>query len=296
MNKIITILLLCSALPGIAQFRAFDNSKAILPWIYNPTATFIADYQAYIGYDGRGTSSFTPQSIVAGLRVPLFQKRIKAPKGRGRTRRDARKLASGVMAVQLLNTKQDIYSSTTINISYAHRVAINNRLTMALGLGMGVFNMNYNYNSLVFIDQQDPLLNNGESFYSMQLNAGATFTVDQKLFLNIAAPYILKNNQSNLSEIIVRLGYPFAVGNDFVLTAAANLDTYNQNLIYGADLQVEWQEMISLLVSGDRYKYHVGVLFNIPTFALGYTYGQNFQQTQGQIQSHQISIFSNLEF
>jgi len=289
-----TIILLTISISGFSQIRAFDNSKAILPWIYNPTTSFISDFQAYVGYDARGTSSFTPQSIVAGMRMPLFQQRIRAPKGR--SRRSRQKVATAVVGVQILNTKQDILQSTTINVSYAHQIDVSSRLNMAFGLGFGIFNMNYDYAALSFIDQQDPLLNSGESFFNLHLNAGVTLILDGNLFLNIAAPTLLKNNEANFDEIIVRVGYPFAVGNDVIITAAANLDTYNNNFIYGADIRVEWKEMISLLAGGDTNKYHLGLLFDVSNFALGYTFGQNFLPEQGQLQAHQISLYSTLPF
>jgi type IX secretion system membrane protein PorP/SprF len=294
MKNLTILLLLLVSVPTFSQIRPFDNSKSILPWLYNPTTTFISDFQAYVGYDGRGTSSYTPQSVVAGVRMPLLQQRIRAPKGRGR--RSRQKTATAVVSVQILNTTQDIVKSTTINVNYAHQVDISSKLNIAFGMGVGIFNMNYNYNALTFIDQQDPLLNNGESFYNLHLNAGVTFTIDSKLFINLATPYLLKNNETNFNEIILRIGYPFALGDEIILTAAANLDTYNYDFIYGADIRVEWKEMVSLLAGGDNNKYHVGLLFDITTFALGYTYGQNFEPVQGQLQAHQISLYSTLPF
>ncbi len=298
MKKLILILTMAVQLPLYGQIRPFDNSKAILPWIYNPSAsTFIHDYQPYFGYDGRGTSNFTPQSFVAGIRIPLMQKRIDAPKSSGRRSvRNRTKVATAVAAAQVLNTTQSLYNTTTVQVSYAHRVALNERMTLALGMGLGIYNADYDYNALVYMDPNDPLLNQSDRLFGLHLNAGFTFTLDRRLFVNLAAPYLLRDKQANFDEIILRVGYPFYLGRDMVLTAAANLDTYNHNLIYGADIQVQWKEMISLLIGGDRYKYQAGVLFQVAGFALGYTYGQNFQPVQGQLATHQISLFGNVPF
>jgi hypothetical protein len=294
MKNLTIILLLFSTITGYSQIRAFDNSKAILPWIYNPSANFINDFEVYLGYDGRGTSSFMPQSVVAGMRVPVLKKRIRAAKRSGGRGGGSREVAAGIVGVQLLNTSQDIMSTTTLKVSYAHRVAINSRLDFALGLGFGLFNLDYDYNSLDYLDQGDPLLNSGESFYNMHMNAGFSLVFADRLFLNVATPEIMKNNKGNIKEVIVRAGYIIPMGQEIKLTAAANLDTYNHNLIFGVDTKLEWKERVSLLTGADRYKYHVGLLLKMKPFGIGYTYGQNYEQSLGYQQSHQISVFSKL--
>lgn len=280
-NLIIIALLLC-AHAGYSQIRPFDNSKSILPWIYNPTADFSTDLQAYVGYDARGNSSFTPQSVVAGLRMPVL--------GTGRPRRGG---GTGVMGVQVLNTSQSILNSLTVNVNFAHQVAVNNNIKMSLGLGAGIFNMTYDYDALVYFDSGDPLLNNGENIFNMHLNAGFSLVMDDKLFINLAAPYLLKDKEANVKEIIFRAGYTFPVNPDVKLTAAANVDTYNDNMIYGGDLRLEWREMISLLAGADRYKYHGGLLLSFKSFTCGYTYGMNYNSLLDNVESHQLSVMSS---
>src|SRR5687768_166041 len=91
-NFTLLLLLFCSG-STFCQIRPFDNSKAIMPWIYNPAMNFTKNFQAYIGYDGRGNSSFMPQSVVAGFRMPTHH-----------GRRDRHKGAPTMIGVQLLTT------------------------------------------------------------------------------------------------------------------------------------------------------------------------------------------------
>jgi hypothetical protein len=264
------------------QIRPFDNSKAILPWIYNPAANFSDGFQAYIGYDGRGSGNFLPQSVVAGLRMPVMA---------GRRSRSA---PATMVGVQLLNTTQDLLKASTINATFAHQVSLSRSLKVALGLGAGVYNMRYNFEALEYMDANDPLLNSGKNFFNMHLNAGGALVIEDKFFVNLALPYLVKDNRANLTEIIFRAGVQFPLNPDLVLIAAANLDTYNHNLIFGGDLRAEWRKMVSFMAGADRYKYHAGILLDIAPFSLGYTYGLNFSNSIDHMPAHQISVFSNI--
>lgn len=282
MKNVLLILLLFGTGASYCQIRPFDNSKAILPWIYNPAASFADGLQAYIGYDGRGNGNFLPQSVVAGLRMPVLAGR--------RSRREP----TTMVGVQLLNTTQDLLKASTINATFAHQVSLTRSIKVALGLGAGVYNMRYNFEALEYMDANDPLLNSGKNFFNMHLNAGAALVVEDKFFVNLALPYLVKDNRANLTEIIFRAGYSFPLNPDLVLIAAANLDTYNRNLIFGGDLRAEWRKMVSFMAGADRYKYHGGILLDIKPFSLGYTYGLNFSNSIDHVPSHQISVFSNL--
>jgi hypothetical protein len=281
MEKNITTLLLLLSSMAMAQIRPFDNSKAILPWLYNPAVNFTKDFQVYVGYDGRGSSSFTPQSVVAGLRMPVVH-------GKGS------RSPHTMIGVQVLNTKQDLLKQSTINATFSHQIDINKTTRLSLGMGAGIFSMNYNLDDLVYIDQQDPLLNNAGSFYNVHLNAGAALVLADKFFVNLAAPYLLKDSRANFEEIILRMSYLFPLGQDVKIIPSLNLDTYNKNMIYGGDLKVEWRKVISVLAGADRFKYHGGILLDVKPVCIGYTYGQNFDSQLGNIASHQISVYSHI--
>lgn len=283
MKSLSTIFLLMISAATFSQIRPFDNSKAILPWMYNPAASFSKDFQAYIGYDGRGNSSFMPQSVVAGLRMPVVH-----------GKRYLHRNPGTMIGVQLLNTKQDLLKMSTINATFAHQIDINKTTRLALGMGAGIFNMNYNAGELVYMDQSDPLLNNAGSFYNIHLNAGVAFVLADKFFMNMAAPYLLKDHRANFEEIIMRMSYVFPVNPDLNVIPSLNLDTYNKNMIYGGDVKVEWHKIVSLLVGADRFKYHGGVQLDIKPICIGYTYGQNFDSQLGSIASHQISVYSHI--
>lgn len=282
MKKNITIILLLLSSLAMAQIRPFDNSKAILPWMYNPAVNFTKDFQVYLGYDGRGNSSFMPQSVVAGLRMPVIH-------GKGTSRNP-----HTMIGIQVLNTKQDLLKQSTINATFAHQIDINKSTRLAMGMGAGVFNMNYNLDDLEYLDQQDPLLNNAGSFFNVHLNAGVALTLGDKLFINVAAPYLVKDGRANFEEIILRTSYVFAVNKDLNVIPSLNLDTYNKNMIYGGDVRLEWRKLISVLAGADRFKYHGGILLDIKPVCIGYTYGQNFDAELGNIVSHQISIYSHI--
>jgi hypothetical protein len=283
-NLTILLLLLLSFGTAYPQIRAFDNSKAILPWIYNPSANMSRDFEAYIGYDGRGNSSFTPQSIVAGFRTPLHH-----------SRRDRNKPIT-MMGVQVLNTSQDVINSSTINASFSHEIAVTKEFRIAMGLGAGIFNMRYKNDDLVYFDQQDPLLNNGENLFNIHLNAGFSMTIKDMIVVNIAAPYLIKDKSANVDEVIVRVSYILPLNPDVRLITSANLDTYNHNMIFGGDLKAEWRKMVSVLAGADRYKYYGGVLLDIKPLSLGYTYGQNYGNELSHIAAHQITLFTNIPF
>lgn len=283
MKNIITAFLVLLSSLAMAQIRPFDNSKAILPWLYNPATNFSKDFQAYIGYDGRGNSNFMPQSLVAGLRMPVVH-----------GKRYLHRNPHTMIGVQLSNTKQDLLKLSTINATFAHQIDINKTTRLALGMGAGISSMNYNVDELVYVDQQDPLLNNAGSFYNVHLNAGAALVLADKFFVNLAAPDLVKDNSANVEEIILRMSYVFLVNPDINIIPSFNLDTYNKNMIYGGDLRVEWRKIVSVIAGADRFKYHGGVLFDIKPICIGYTYGQNFDTQLGNIASHQISVYSHI--
>lgn len=285
MRNLAILLFLLSSGISYSQIRAFDNSKATLPWIYNPASDFSKEFQAFIGYDGRGNSSFTPQSIVAGLRMPVQH----GPKYRNRG-------PSTMIGVQMLNISQDMVKSSTINASFGHQIILSKKLRLAMGLGAGIFNMKYNNDDLIYIDQNDPLLTNGENFFNVHLNAGFSFIVEDMLLVNLASPYLIKDNQANVKEIILRVSYILELNPDVKLITSGNLDTFNNNLIYGGDIRAEWRSMLSLIAGADRYKYHAGLLVDVKPLTFGYTYGQNYGNIFGYVPSHQISVLTHLTF
>ena len=264
-----------------AQMRAFDNSKEILPWIYNPAASFSDDVQAYAGYDGRGSNSFTPQSILAGIRMPLG--RSNDPRHRGQ---------SAIAGFQVLNTSQTLVNTLTVNLNFAQQIMINSNTKLAFGVGAGIYNMQYDQDALVYMDAQDPLLSTGDNLFNLHLNAGLSLDIANKLFFNVAAPYLVKNGGLNIKEMILRAGYIFPINEEYRLIPAVNLDTYNNNMIYGGDLRLEWRKTLSVMAGADRYKFHGGVMLNVSSFAFGYTYGQNISDELNNIQSHQLSIIA----
>lgn len=279
---IIITLALFNAATALSQIRAFDNSKAVMPWIYNPTAAMPTDLQAYVGYDGRGKGTFTPQSFLAGARMPVSGKR--SPISR---------TASGIAGFQILNTSQTLLKTLTVNLNYSQQLWLNNSTMVALGIGGGIYSMSYDHEALVYMDAQDPLLNNGENLFNLHLNAGVSLIMDDKLFVNLATPHILKNEGVNFKEIILRAGYAFTINEEIKITPAANLDTYNGNLIYGGNLRMEWREILSFMAGADSYKYHGGIMLDFDAFGLGYTYGRNYSKAINSIQSNQIAIIGN---
>lgn len=281
---IVIISIMLSSATAHAQFRPFDNSKAVLPWVYNPTADIPHDLQAYVGYDGRGNSDFTPQSVVAGVRVPIS--------GGDRSRYS---VPGGVAGVQVLNTSQTLWNTLTVNLNFAKQIQLSRGSRVAFGMGAGIYNMNYDQSALIYFDPQDPLLNTGENLFNIHLNAGVSLVLADRFFAQLAAPYILKDKGVNITEIILRTGYVFPVHPEANLIAAVNLDTYNNHLIYGGDLRMEFREVFSVMAGLDTEKYHGGLLVKFDAFGFGYTYGENFSGLLNNIPSHQLSVIANFQ-
>lgn len=281
-NLIILVLWLSFGVAG-AQIRAFDNSKALLPWIYNPSADFTDGFQAYAAYDGRGNGNVMPQSVVAGLRLPVN-------KGRKNLRRGPKTM----MGIQVLKTSQDMLSASTITATFAHQIPVTTKVRLAFGLGAGIFEMKYNYDALDYIDQQDPLLNNGVNFFNFHLNAGFSLLVEDKVIITLAAPALIKDHRANPQEIIFRTSYVVALNQEVNLITSANLDTYNRSLIFGGDLQMEWRKMVSAFAGADRYKFYGGASLQIKPFSVGYCYGMNYSHLMDYVPAHQISVSSSL--
>jgi hypothetical protein len=285
MKNFIILLLLTGSGAAYAQIRAFDNSKAIMPWIYNPAMNFTKDFQAYVGYDGRGNSSFMPQSIVAGFRMPTHH-----------GRRDRHKGPPTMIGVQLMTTSQDIVKSSTLSANFAHQIPFSADVHLAIGMGAGIFNMKYSRDKLVYIDQPDPLLGNGENLFNVHLNAGACLLVKDYLVVSLAAPDLMKDHATNFKEIIFRASYSAQLAQEFKLITSVNLDTYNHSMIVGGDVRAEMKKMFSILAGADSNKFYGGILLDIKPLSFGYTYGQNYSRELNTVASHQLSVFSNIPF
>ena len=263
-----------------AQIRAFDNSRAFMPWLYNPAADMPAQYSAYLGYDARGNSSITPQSMVAGVRVPVI----------GVGRGSSGKHALGVAGLQALNTSQSLANLLTVQANYAHQISLNDKVRLGFGMGMGMQHFSYDQDELVYFDEQDPFFQQGDRLFNLNLQVGVSLVADDKLFIHLSSPDMLKNGSNNFDEIIVRSGFILPLQADFAVVPAVYFETYNHNRIYGGDLRVEWKKMLSVLAGADRYKAYGGLQFKYKEIGFGYTYGQNFSNYRGSLDSHQISL------
>lgn len=287
MKYILIILIVLTSARANSQIRAFDNSKQILPWIYNPSASISNDFQAYFGYDGKGNSTNTPQSFIAGLRMPVSFEKKNA---------DNSNKLKGMMGLQLLNTTQSLYKDLNINLNYAQQVAISEHIKLALGLGIGIQNFDYDYDKLIYVDQRDPLFNNDAKYIDLQLNAGFTFSMYDQIFVHLAAPSLLNDNGINYEEFIVKASYLYTINNNLEIFASINLDTQNNNMMYGGDILVRIKKLISVVGGVDNYKYHGGVLMSLKTVNLGYTYGRNYQDFLKNLETHQVSLITNIPF
>lgn len=278
------LLLHVSFTESVAQLRPFDNSRILSPWMYNPAASFTRDFQAVLAYDGRNSNTFTPQSLFAGVRIPVLYS--------GRDRRNP----AALIGAQYLRTSQDLVQSSLLSGNFSYQVPLSKRLKAATGLGAGMSLLNYNYDNLVFLDQQDPLLGNGVSFFNMHLNAGLSLVLDERLTFSAALPYILRENKVNLNEWIIRATYESQLSDDFDFLIAANLDTYNLNSIIGGDLRLRWNKAIALLAGGDNFKAYSGVTFRFETIFLSYTYGVNYSAVLNRIPNNQVMLMLSIPY
>lgn len=283
MKNLITFVFLLSSGVAAAQVRAFDNSKAFLPWIYNPSADFTDSFQAYAAYDGRGNGNAMPQSVVAGMRMPIHRRRNASRRG-----------PATMMGVQVLKTSEDILNASTVTANFAHQLPLSQKVRLAFGLGAGIFELKYNYDGLKFFDQPDPLLNNGTNFFNFHVNAGFTLLVEDRIVVNLAAPALIKDHRANPQEIILRASYIATINQEVNLIASGNLDTYNKNMIFGGDLQMEWRKMVRVLAGADRYKFYGGASLTIKPFSVSYCYGMNYSSLMDYVPAHQLSVATSI--
>lgn len=271
---ILLFLLLSNSL--CAQYRPFDNSRAIAPWIYNPSASFATETQVYLGYDGRGSNSQTPQTLMGGLRFPVLYA--------GRDRRRPAAMAG----VQYLKVTQDILNHSVISGNFAYQVPISRRVRAALGVGSGISTLKYNYEKLVYLDASDPLIGSGVNFFNIHLNAGISVVLDEKLTLSLSNPYMLKENKLNIREIIARATYKADVSENMSLLIGANVDTYNRNQIIGGDLRAAWKKSFTVIAGADNYKFYSGLSVSMDYLTIGYTYGYNYSKLFSNFANNQI--------
>jgi len=272
------VLMLLSVQQASAQYRPFDNSRTMTSWIYNPAASFTNDVQTYVGYDGRGSNSQTPQAIIGGLRVPVLY-----------GGRDNRRPAA-MVGFQYLKVMQDIWNTSVISGNFAYQVPLSRRVHAAIGLGGGISTMKYNYGNLVYLDASDPLIGNGVNFFNIHLNGGLSVMVDDKLVFSLATPYLLKENKVNLREVIARASYKTPVSENLGIMVGANMDTYNRNLIVGGDVRAEWKKSFSVIAGADNFKWYSGLTVTMDYLMIGYTYGYNYSKLYSNFSNNQVMM------
>ena len=274
----LALLIFISVSDVRAQFRPFDNSRTTAPWIYNPSTSFTDKTQGYIGYDGRGSTSLTPQTLIAGFRIPVLYS--------GRDRRRPAAMAG----MQYMSMMQDIVNSSVVNATFAYEVPLSRRVRASLGFGGGISTVKYNYENLVYLDTSDPLLGNGVNFFDIHLNAGISMTLDDRLTFSLAAPYLLKEDKLNLREVIARTSYRAVLTDELSLLVGANLDTYNRNTIVGGDVRLEWIKSFSVLAGADNFKFYSGVAVSVEYLTIGYTYGYNYSKLFSNFSNNQVML------
>lgn len=277
-SGLLLVIMLVSAHKAAAQYRPFDNSRTMASWIYNPAASFTNEVQAFVGYDGRGSNSQTPQALLGGLRVPVLYG------GRDRRR------PSAMVGFQYLKVMQDILNSSVISGNFAYQVPVSRRVHAAIGMGGGISTLKYNYGNLVYLDSSDPLIGNGVNFFNIHLNAGMSVMVDDKLVFSLATPYLLKENKLNVREVIARASYKTPLSDKLGILVGANLDTYNRNMIAGGDVRVEWKKSFSVIAGADNFKFYSGLTVTMDYLMIGYTYGQNYSKLYSNFPNNQVMM------
>lgn len=271
-------LLIATGSRVYAQFRPFDNSRTLAPWIYNPSASFSDEVQVYLGYDGRGSNSLTPQTLIGGLRVPLLY--------RGRDRRRP----AAMVGLQYLKSMQDIINSSVVDGNFAYEVPLSKRVRAALGIGGGISTLRYNFGNLNYLDNNDPLIGSGINFFNIHLNSGLSVVLDDKFTISVSHPYLLKENKLNLREVIARMAYRAPVTKELAIRVGANLDTYNRNMIVGGDLRADWKQSFSVMAGADNFKFYSGLSVSMDYLTIGYTYGYNYSKLFSNFANNQVMV------
>ncbi|MBI1287696.1 MAG: type IX secretion system membrane protein PorP/SprF [Flavobacteriales bacterium] len=244
--------------------------------------------QQWVGYKG------APSVAGASFNVP-FKKR------------------KNFLGLTVFNDKIGVNNRTDISLSYAYRLALSQKSSLAFGLSATVAMLKSNLSDVETTDAGDPVFSsNTKTFAAPDFKFGINFFME-RFYIGFALPRILDNQiiyynlggyQGNIGFDYKTLHYHLHSGYKFKLSDKWNLPVnFLMKFVYGAPVQFDVNMMVdynNIFAIGASYRSQkiMVAMANVRItkyFRLGYAYDYNFTQlSQVSSGSHEIMLLFNL--
>lgn len=210
-----------------------------------------------------------------------------------------------------MNDQIGVNNRTDISATYAHRVPLGQKSSLAFGLSASVALLNSSLSQVETTDDADPVFTSDtKTFAAPDFKFGVNFFM-RRFFIGFTLPRLLDNqitfNQGYSNDIgfdyrtlhyHLHTGYNFRLSDRFDLQTAALV-----KMVYGAPVQFDVSAMLdynNLFAIGAAYRSQqvLVALANVRItkyFRLGYAYDYNFTDLrQVSTGSHEIMLIFNL--
>lgn len=215
------------------------------------------------------------------------------------------------LGVTVFNDQIGVNNRTDISATYAHRLPLGQKSSLAFGLSASVALLKSNLSEVETTDDGDPVFTSDtKTFAAPDFKFGINFFM-KRFYIGFALPRILDNqityNQGYSSDIgfdyktlhyHLHTGYKFRLSDRFDLQTAALV-----KMVVGAPVQFDVSAMVdynNLLALGAAYRSQqvIVAMANVRItkyFRLGYAYDYNFTDLrQVSTGSHEIMLIFNL--
>lgn len=215
------------------------------------------------------------------------------------------------LGVTVFNDQIGVNNRTDISATYAHRLPLGQKSSLAFGLSASVALLKSNLSEVETTDDGDPVFTSDtKTFAAPDFKFGINFFM-KRFYIGFALPRILDNqityNQGYSNDIgfdyktlhyHLHTGYKFRLSDRFDLQTAALV-----KMVVGAPVQFDVSAMVdynNLLALGAAYRSQqvIVAMANVRItkyFRLGYAYDYNFTDLrQVSTGSHEIMLIFNL--
>lgn len=215
------------------------------------------------------------------------------------------------LGVTVFNDQIGVNNRTDISATYAHRLPLGQKSSLAFGLSASVSLLKSNLSEVETTDDGDPVFTSDtKTFAAPDFKFGINFFM-KRFYIGFALPRILDNqityNQgysNNIGFDYKTLHYHLHTGYKFRLSDRFNLQTAALvKMVVGAPVQFDVSAMVdynNLLALGAAYRSQqvIVAMANVRItkyFRLGYAYDYNFTDLrQVSTGSHEIMLIFNL--
>lgn len=215
------------------------------------------------------------------------------------------------LGLTVFNDKIGVNNRTDISLSYAYRLALSQKSSLAFGLSASVALLKSNLADVETTDEGDPVFSsNTKTFAAPDFKFGINFFME-RFYIGFALPRLLDNEivynsgyKGDIGFNYKTLHYHFHTGYKVKLAEKWNLPVnFLMKFVYGAPIQFDVNLMVdynNLLAIGGSYRSQqiMVAMANVRItkyFRLGYAYDYNFTQLrQVNSGSHEIMLLFNL--